>query len=217
MDTTKKKILAIGSHADDIELGCGGTIKSAINKGHEVLMITMAGDGYAHHDGHLMRSDEVTVSEAQNAADFLGAKLMLFHFPSKDIPYDSKTVGAIEQVMTDFNPDYIFTQWVFDTHQDHRNTSLATISAARNFENIFLYEPFPPSGRSYVGFKPQVYVDITDTIDDKVKSIEYHVSQVEKYGSEWTESIRGRAKLRGFESGVKYAETFELLRFKLSL
>ena len=211
------KYLAIGSHGDDIELGCGGTLKKAINAGNEVLMLVMSKGGFKDYKKNQIRTRKANILEAKNAAKSIGAKIKLLDFSTKDIPYDSKSVEAINKVLDEYKPDYIFTQWTFDTHQDHRNTALATISAARNFENIFMYEPFPPSGRSYVGFKPQVYVDISDVIDDKITAIECHVGEARRYGPEWTESVRARAKLRGFECNVKYAETFELLRMTFSI
>ena len=78
-----------------------------------------------------------------------------------------------------------------------------------------MYEPFPPSGRSYVAFKPQVYVDITENIPTKIMSLKAHKSQHEKYGQEWIEAIEGRARMRGFECNYKYAEVFETLRMEL--
>lgn len=211
------KFLAIGSHADDVELGCGGTLRAAANKGHEILILIMSRSGYTNHDGKVVRSDAAAHRDALKAAKKLGAKVIFLDFPTKDVPYDSKSVEAINRVLDEFKPDYIFTQWTFDTHQDHRNTALATVSAARNFENIFFYEPFPPSGRSYVGFKPQIYVDISSTIKDKVAAIKCHGSEVKKYGPHWVDSVVGRAKMRGYECNVKYAETFELLRYSLKI
>jgi Uncharacterized proteins, LmbE homologs len=210
------KLLAIGSHPDDIELACGGTLAKAITLGHSTTMLVLA-SGYTNYKGEQLRGNDVAKQDAQSSAELLGAKLIMLNFETKRIRYDDVAVEAINQVIDDERPDYIFTQWMFDTHQDHRNTSLATVSAGRHYENIFLYEPFPPSGRSYVGFKPQVYVDITDSIEKKVQALKCHASEVEKYGPHFLGSVTGRAQLRGYECGVEYAEAFELLRFKLQL
>ena len=59
---------------------------------------------------------------------------------------------------------------MFDTHQDHIRTAHSTISAARRQNTIFLYEPINPSGQGYVPFRPQMYVDITQTIDKKINA-----------------------------------------------
>jgi LmbE family N-acetylglucosaminyl deacetylase len=209
-------IIAIGAHLDDIELACGGTIAKAVKAGHNVKMVVLSESSYFSYDGKLLRTKEQARLEGENAAKELGVKqLEILDFKSTAIPYSGESVTALDLILNQFQPDLILTHSPFDTHQDHNNTSKATISAARNFNNILMYEPFPPSGRSYVAFKPQVYIDITDTIDVKINSMKEHKSQHEKYGEDWVEAIRGRARMRGFECNYKYAEVFEALRFEI--
>jgi len=62
--------------------------------------------------------------------------------------------------MDKYNTDIIFTHHPFDTHQAHVGVSNATIAAARRKNTVFFYEPITPSGRSYVAFRPQLYVRI---------------------------------------------------------
>lgn len=212
------KILAIGAHLDDIELACGGTLASAVKKGHTVKMLCMTDSSYTNHDGKVMRTREEAYAEGLEAAKALGVTdLEILDLPIKHIPYNGDAVEKINRVIDDFKPDYIFTHWIHDTHQDHVHTGMSTMSAARLYNNIFMYEPFPPSGRSYNAFRPQAYFDITETIDDKLNSLRAHKSQHAKYGEQWIEATEGRARMRGFESGKKYAEVFEIVRtdFKL--
>jgi len=215
------RILAIGAHADDIELGCGGTIAKAIKSGHSVKMIIMTESAYTNYDGKVLRTAAEVTNEVKGAAKALGVPLSdvtVLTFPNKDVPYDSSTVQTLNKILDDYRPDLILTHWAFDTHQDHRNTALSTISAARYYNNILMYEPFPPSGRSYVAYKPQIYTDISETMKEKIDSVKAHKSQVRKYGKlTWIDSIKGRASLRGFECGVKYAETFEIVRYMQDL
>jgi len=212
------KILAIGAHLDDIELACGGTLARAIEKGHQVKMVVMTKSGYKNFDGKIIRTEDEAKSEGISAAKSLGINdLEILDFPIINVPYNSATVESLDKIITSFNPDLIFTHWNHDTHQDHRNTSLATLSAARYKNNIFMYEPFPPSGRSYAPFNPQMYVDITQVMDKKIEALKKHKSQHKKYGDNWIEAANGRARLRGFEIYSKYAETFEVVRYNLDL
>lgn len=212
------KILFIGSHADDIELGCGGTLRRAINKGHIVKCIYTSQSDYTDSNGDTLRNREMVISELEQSLKILGVDdYKELDFPAKDIPYNSEIVSEIDKVLEEFKPDLVFTHWPFDTHQSHRNTSLSTISSVRNLNNILMYEPFPPSGRSYITFRPQIYIDISDTIDTKMEAIKAHKSQLDKYGQEWLESIVGRAKMRGYEARTKYAEAFEPLRLRYEL
>lgn len=212
------KILAIGAHADDVELACGGTLAKAINNGHDVMVLYTSESVFTDRNGIIERNRDTVSKELSDAMNIIGVeKFMELDYPTKDVPYDSNIVSEIDKVIEEFNPDIIFTHWVFDTHQSHRNTAQASISAARNRPTILMYEPFPPSGRSYMPFNPKVYIDITDTIDTKIKAIKAHKSQVKKYGKDWFESIEGRARIRGYEARVKYAEVFEPVRMKLEL
>lgn len=211
-------ILAIGAHLDDIELACGGTLAKAMKNGHKVKMLVMTDSAYKNFDGTVLRTSEEAYTEGMDAAKALGVTdVEILNFPIKNVPYSGESVEQINRVIDEFNPDYIFTHWVHDTHQDHMNTAMATISAARYKTNIFMHEPFPPSGRSYTAFRPQAYFDISDTIEEKIESLKEHKSQHEKYGDDWTDAVLGRARARGFESGYKYAEVFEIVRtdFKL--
>ncbi len=210
--------MAVGAHLDDIELACGGVIAKAVKNGHTVKMVVMTDSSYANFDGTVLRTVEEAQREGRAAVARLGVTdLVILDFPNKNVPYNGSTVEALDKIMSEFRPDYIFTHWVFDTHQDHKNTAQATISAARYMYNIFMYEPIPPSGRSYSPFRAQAYFDISETIEDKLASLKEHKSQHAKYGEQWIEAIEGRAKLRGFENGCKYAEAFEAVRVSMKL
>lgn len=212
------KILAIGAHLDDIELACGGTLAAAIRKNHEVRMLVLSESDYTNYNGDVLRSKKIALAEGKKAAEMLGVKdLLVLNNPTKDIPYHSVVIEQIEARIHEFQPDLIFTHWAFDTHQAHQGTSLSTISAARRHPSILMYEPIAPSGRSYIGFRPQVYIDISTTIDDKIASLKAHESQYKKYGQEWLDAVQARARHRGFEGGYTYAESFEILRMGLVL
>lgn len=212
------KIIAVGAHLDDIELAVGGTLAKAVKNGHKVKAIIMSKSGYTNKDGDTQRSDDVAVKEGINALQTLGIKdIEILDFPTKDIPFRSDVVNAIDVIMSKFNPDIVFSHHPFDTHQAHEGVAKATIAAARRKNTVYLFEPIAPSGRSYVAFKPQMYVDITDTVDLKIQSLKCHKSEYNKFGGEnWVEGVKARCGFRGYEIGTKYAEAFEVLREELT-
>lgn len=226
MSTRKScmKIICIGAHFDDLELACGGTIAKSVNNGHQVKMVVLSQSDYVHYSGTYQRTAVDAIQEGNKSASILGVQdLSVYQFPAKDIPNDSSVVEILNKEFDDFQPDIIFTHWQFDTHKSHANAALATIAAGRYFNSIVMFEPFPPAGRSYMAFRPQLYVDISETIDVKIEALSQHKSELEKYGSEWLETIAARARLRGFEmiardaKATKYAETFEIVRLGLEL
>ena len=212
------KIMAIGAHLDDIEIACGGTLAKAIKAGHEVRVLILSKSGYTNKDGIVQRSDEQAVQEGIEALHTLGiSEIEILDFPTKDIPFRSDVVNAIDVRMAAFNPDIIFTHHPFDTHQAHEGVAKASIAAARRKNTVFFYEPITPSGRSYVPFKPSLYVDIESTLCMKIASLKCHKSEYNKFGAEdWIEGVRCRCGFRGYEIGKKYAEAFEVLRLELS-
>jgi LmbE family N-acetylglucosaminyl deacetylase len=213
------KIIAIGAHLDDIELSCGGTLVKAIKNGHKVKMLVMSDSSYTNFDGKVLRTRKEALKEGKQAIKYLGVSdFEILNFQTKDIPYNSKSVEAIDKVISAFNPDLILSHWVFDTHQDHRNTALSTLAAGRYKNNILMYEPFPPSSRSYFPFRPQVYIDITETLKDKILAIKKHKSQYQKYGGEnWVKAIEAKARANGAEACFKYAEAFEPIRLEFKI
>lgn len=211
------KIMVVGAHLDDIELACGGTLAKTVKAGHSVKAIIMSKSGYTNFDGKRMRDDDVAVKEGMEALHTLGIEdIEILDFPTKDIPYDSSVIEAIDIRMSSYEPDIVFAHHPFDTHQAHVGVSKSTISAARRKNTIFFFEPIAPSGRSYVPFKPQMYVDITETIEQKMEALKKHTTEYNKFGEDWIDGVLCRCGFRGYEIGVKYAEAFEVLRMEMS-
>lgn len=212
------KILAVGAHLDDIEIACGGTLAKAIASGHQVKTLIMSKSGYTNIKGDIQRSNDIAVKEGMNALHTLGIQdIEILDFPTKDIPFESDVVNAIDVCISTYKPDIIFTHHPFDTHQAHVGVSNSTIAAARRKNTVFFYEPITPSGRSYVAFRPQLYVDIESTIELKIASLREHKSEYNKFGAEdWITGVHCRCGFRGYEIGKKYAEAFEVLRLEMS-
>ena len=211
------KIFVVGAHLDDIELACGGMLYNAIKAGNQVKCLVMSKSGYTNFDGTIMREDKIAIDEGIAAFRLLGiTDFEILDFPTKDIPYDSKTVEAIDIRINAFNPDLIITHHPFDTHQAHVGVSKSVISAARRKNTVLFFEPIATSGRSYVAFKPQLYFDITDSISVKLDALKKHTTEYKKFGNDWIEGVKSRCGFRGYEIGVKYAEVFEVLRIEMS-
>ncbi|WP_342304730.1 PIG-L family deacetylase [Methanolobus sp. ZRKC5] len=209
----KRNVLAVGAHADDVEIGCGGAVAKHIEAGDKVVILIMAESSYTSYDGAELRSSFEAEQEAKDAAEILGADLLNLGFETKNVPYSGESVEAINKVIDDYSIDVVYTHWYHDTHQDHVRTTQSVISAARYVKNIYMYEPEYPSGRSYLGFRNQYYIDVTSTFDKKIQSLKKHQSQVAKYGEDsFLNAIRARAEHRGYEIQTKYAECFEILR-----
>lgn len=214
----EQSLLAIGAHYDDIELGCGGVLALAARRGCPVTMLVLTNSAYVHATDGQERGAELAAEEGRRAAEALGVHdVRCAGLANMYLRWDAEMVGKIEAVINEVQPSIIFTHWAFDTHQDHHHGSMATLSAARYFPTILMYDPIFPSGRSYHPFRPQLYFDIGEALDAKLAALREHRSQHDKYGSQWVDAVRARAQYRGYEIGVGFAEAFEVVRMRVSL
>ena len=213
-----KNILAIGAHPDDLEFGCFGTLKKFIDQGKNVTLVVMTASDVTHSQtGKATRSKEQSIKEAFAAAEVIGADLILLPFQDGEVPFNKQSVHYIEQLLSERNIDTVFTHWAGDTHQDHINTLEATLAASRMINNVFCYEqvPLPRVCTTYP--VANFYVDITDTISYKIEASKKHDSQIQKYlnqGIDLIDNLETLAKFRGIQIETKYAEAFNVLKYK---
>ena len=158
-------VLAIGAHPDDIEFGCFGTLKKHKDQGDNVTLLVMTqSDVKDAHTGKVTRDSFISKREADAAADILGAELILGPFQDTKVPFDSESVGFIENIIKEKEINWIYTHWAGDTHQDHINTLNATMAAARLVKNVLCYEQVPLPRMSTTHPVANYYVNITDII-----------------------------------------------------
>ncbi|MFC2034999.1 PIG-L deacetylase family protein [Chloroflexota bacterium] len=196
-------IIVFNPHPDDAEVLMGGTIASYTQKGHDVLMVVVT----------IPNQKEKRIKEAEKAATILGARISLLDIDPYELVFNRRLVEVFDEVMKAFSPDIIYTSWIHDSHQDHVAVSQATIAAARkNNCSLYMFEQALPSGLTPYGFRAQTFVDISDTMESKIKSVLAHESQVQNFSEQWIQGIRARATYMGFQINVKYAEAFEVVK-----
>jgi LmbE family N-acetylglucosaminyl deacetylase len=128
---------------------------------------------------------------------------------------DVELIGKIEKVISEVQPDFIFCNFPDDTHQDHRHLAQAVMSATRYIRNVLFYEV--PTTQN---FNPQVFVDISDTLNKKIEALKAHQSQVMKTNIEdlsIVEVAHSCANFRGIQGRVKFAEAFHSLRLFINI
>lgn len=199
------KILVVGAHPDDIEPQMGGTIAKFTKKGYEVVIIQFTDTGEKEKD--------IRNRESLKSAEILGAKIKYLHYEQNNFIFKRELVQKLDNIIAEYQPDEIYTCWEHDSHQDHQTVSKIVLAASRkNIANVYFFEPIIPGGITPYGFKSNYFIDISDTIDTKIKSIKAYNSQLNKFGDNWIHAIYGRAKLRGFQINVSYAEAFHIVK-----
>jgi N-acetylglucosamine malate deacetylase 1 len=206
--TNKQVVLALGAHPDDIEIGMGGTVAKLVGMGYDVKLVVATLPNFVKTDTKEERKKESTMS-----AKVMGCKTPEFlDLGPEEITFNRKFVTQINEIVRNCEPDAIFTQWIGDTHQDHQALTKAVIAAARDSNNVFMYETTIPGGISETAFRPQLYVDVTETLDSKRNALECFDSQKIRCGHLWVDAIVGRCSYRGYQMNTKYAEAFEVIR-----
>lgn len=203
-----KTVLAVGAHADDIELAVGGTMARLRRAGARVVMAVVSCPG----DYHTRRR------EAEKAAQLLGAE------PRVLMPDDSRRiedlksyelVSMIDREVRECAPAAMFTHGAGEFHRDHVLVHEACASSQRlQYFDFFTYQPnfcrpVP------VAFHPRAYVDISETIETKMKAIAAHHSQFKCRGL-GTDLYRDIARMNGRMVGVAYAEGLDVGRLLLA-
>ena len=193
-----RTVLAVGAHPDDIELGIGGTVALLTGAGVKVVMCIVS----------VPADYDARVAEATDSAAILGCELrVLMEGGCKRIE-DAKNyqlVGMLDSVVREFNPAAVLTHGPTDVHRDHVTIYHATVPTQR-LAQFDLYSYVPTMTRPVpVPFEPNAYVDISGTIETKLRAIAAHKSQFYSRGLAF-EFYRDIARVNGRMVGVDYAE-----------
>ncbi|MDW0276010.1 MAG: PIG-L family deacetylase [Nitrososphaeraceae archaeon] len=203
-----KTIIAFGAHPDDLEIGMGGTISKLSAMGYNVQSVIATLPNFIKSD-----TKEGRKSESMLSAKVMGCKSPIFlDLSPEQMVFGRKLVTLIDSLIKEHKPDSVFTQWYGDSHQDHQILTSSVISACRNQNNLFMYETTIPGGITENSFRPQLFVDITETIDIKKNALECFQSQFIRCGEIWIPAVIGRCSYRGYQVDAKYAEAFEVVK-----
>ena len=199
---TVLSVLAIGSHPDDIELGCAGALLAHGAARHRTGMLVMTGGEQSRS-----YSEKRRMVEQEASTQCLGAELFWGGFVDCEIPLDRTTIDRIELVMDEVRPDLIYVHAPDDAHQDHRAVAAAAVSAARRSARILFYQS-PSTTR----FEPSVFVDIQQHLGAKLVALECHESQIDAE-SIHLDAVAASARHWGAMARISLAEAFVPVRF----
>jgi LmbE family N-acetylglucosaminyl deacetylase len=167
------KVLCIGAHPDDAETGPGGTLAKHADKGDDVNVLICTLGGVHGNPADRME-------EAQTGASILGIKsdkLRFLDYPVSRLNNPSPDFTAtLEKTIEDVNPDRIYCHSPFDYHQVHVTIgkTMGELARKESLKQVIFYEVISSTSRDFI---PNAFVDITNYVELKVKSILAHESQ----------------------------------------
>jgi len=209
-------ILAVGAHHDDIELGCGGSIAKLTSEGHTVYGITLT-DSETHFDPKkIHRTKEEALEEADKAAEVIGLQLIDLDYLRAEngcLVYDVKLMRLLEKFIFDHEISQVFTHWRHDMNTDHEIASKLTTVAARHVPRVLAFRSnwYQPDR----AFNGNFYIDISDHIEKKERSLECYLVEIKNRSREWVNTFIDHNRSWGFSIGVQHAEVFEIIRWVL--
>jgi LmbE family N-acetylglucosaminyl deacetylase len=194
-----KKVLCLGAHSDDIEIGCGGVLLKLTreNPDIDVRWVVFSAGG------------KRTAEAKQSAQGFLRSaarrKVEVKKFRTSFFPFEGEQIKEFFESLKSFQPDLVFTHYRDDRHQDHRVLSDLTWNT---FRNHLVLEFEVPKFDGDFGV-PNLFVPLSDALaKEKVERVCRHFrTQSNKH---WfsEETFLAVMRLRGMECCAKYAEAF---------
>lgn len=219
-----KKIIVITPHPDDETLGCGGTLLKFKDQSYQLywLIVTGMNDNFTN-----IRKQERQKEIEKVSKKYQFDEVFQLNYPAAEldnIPLGD-IVGKISEVFLKVEPQIILTVYPGDVHSDHKVVFDATKSCTKWFrypsvEKVLLYETLSETDFSIDpdanGFKPNVFINISKYLDDKIEIMKIYSSEIANFPFPRSEkAIRSLAYLRGAASGYEAAEAFMLLKERI--
>jgi LmbE family N-acetylglucosaminyl deacetylase len=196
------RILCMGAHPDDIEIGCGGTILHLLeaNPDSEICWVVFSG------------TEDRSAEARESAAAFLGsaggAGIRVEAFRESYFPYQGTEIKeCFESLKSAFSPDLVLSHHRRDLHQDHRLIAELTWNT---FRDHLILEYEVPKWDGDLG-APNVFVPLSEAVcQQKVQNLFTHF--VSQRPRDWftEDTFLALMRLRGMEcrSPSRYAEAF---------
>lgn len=216
------KVLSVGAHPDDEVLGMGGTLLKLSRQKNKIYMLTLTLGETAR--GKQMSNGHLRKRQAGKVATKIGATLLpIQNFP--DCSFDTVPLititKTIEKVVKDIRPEAIYTCHGGDLNIDHQRTFQAVMTACRpgktSVKKIYSFEvlsstEWQPKIAAHA-FLPNTYIDIEKFVKGKIGLLQIYRQEMAEFPFPRSATgIKTLARLRGMESGLKFAEAFQLVR-----
>lgn len=209
-----ERILFVGAHHDDLELGMGGSVKRWTMEGKRVFAAMLTNSQWSAPGGRLFRDPARVVAECERSAGLLGFEP--FHLDLSDannIQFADAHVVKVLDLISTLRVDTIVTIWEHDAHPAHKATNAIAMAATRKVPNVLTVRLSWNAVSE--AWKPNLFVDVTATLEHRIAALQCYQSEWERTGPLWEQYIRSTAALFGLECGCKAAEGFSVVKLRM--
>lgn len=217
------KVLVIALHPDDETLGCGATLLKHKKQGDDIHWLICTeikeNQGFSKEQVQSRKEEIRRVAEMYqfNSVHRLGLSTMKVDEYSM-----SELIGRVSAVIKEIQPSILYLPFKGDVHSDHRVMFDAAYSCTKSFRYPFIKKIYMMETLSETefalstkedSFVPNVFVDVSDFLDQKLEIMKIFKSEIAEHPFPRSlRNIEALATLRGATCGREYAESFMLLK-----
>ncbi len=224
-DLAFERVMVVVAHPDDAEVQCAGTLALWAEEGKRITYVVMTkgdkGTQDPDMDGDALFN--IRKEEQMRAAEEVGVEKVIFvGHRDGELEVTMERRRALTRILREHQPEVLVTHdpWMrYQLHPDHRASGTLALDAMISARDRLYFPEQIGQGLQpcrvrrallFASDQPDFHVDITSTIDRKLKALGLHESQVGQWGN-WKDRIRQRAEAAGESQGLKYAEAFKKL------
>lgn len=230
-----KRIAVVFAHPDDAEFGVAGTVARWVNEGHTLIYVSLTSGDQGGEDPNVAGQDLAKIREAEQlaASEILGVNETIFlRLPDGSITADLKTRALLVKVFRTIKPDvvvamdpsFLWSDSGYINHPDHRATGQVTLDAVfPGTGNPMAYPELHAEGLPAHKIRevyltaakdPDVWIDITDTMDIKLRALRAHASQLGDWDPDKEMREWGRENAKKQPGIGEYAESFKYFKLE---
>lgn len=215
-------IIVVSPHPDDETLGAGGTLIKMKKKGHKIFWLNVT--DVSEELGWSKDFIEHRKEQIKSVKEFYGFDgYCNLAFPATKLSQmdEGTIIGSIKKYYDEVKPEWIIIPGQYDAHSDHRVVYNCCMAAAKAFrasyiKRITTMEIISESdyGFQNVKFVPNLFIDISDTLDTKVEAMKIYDTELEDSPFPRSiEKIRALDEMHGSACNCRYAEAFQIIKY----
>lgn len=206
IDNNIHNVLAVIAHPDDLEIMAGGTVMKWKRQGKEIHVLIFTDGSWYTPDGVFLRDPVETKKDVDNVVSFMRYdSCEMLDAKNTHLEYEDKYVCEVLNRIKKYDIDTIITTWSGDINHDHEVASRIAKAASRRIPHILEGQVNYYMNEFFV---PNMYMDITEEWEDKLKAVSMYRSEWQRGGQDWEEFMDVVSRYYGKTVGVKRAEAF---------
>lgn len=209
------RVLIVGAHYDDAELGAGGIGAKLAAHGREVYKLTLTDNEHTSELMGLHVTYESSKSDSARACAVLGIEEVEFApLPCTHLVYSKETMQRLETILFEKRIDTVFMHFSADYNEDHVEAHKICKTAARHCKNLLTYQ-----SNGYIltePYYPTIFCDISAFAGKKLQALHCYEKQHNRGGNLFEISLE-KNRAWGYAHHCEYAEAFHAIKMDIEL